>query len=296
MIGRSIFKLLSEASRFPCQQVEITVTLQCSGTRRIEQIQEYPGDGDELINAPWGEGAIGTAVYCRVSLKKVLKFACGGLKPEGKHLEFLGADTYFKKGDAYNYAVSVSTRKMRNQGGEEVILAWEMDGKPLPKIHGFPLRAVVTGIIGACRGSGFTRSTRLRNRAEALCRARSMCLHYTNQGWAYSGGGNWPERVEVSPETALPRAWRLSVPIDAEDWAEFCVRTWDSSCNTEPTFVRSAQNWDLRVTSSCHRIKLYSMNRTKPETKARLEAFAARGESITPVTRPTAFGLGDMNE
>ena len=28
------------------------VTLQCSGTRRIEQIQQYPGDGDELINAP----------------------------------------------------------------------------------------------------------------------------------------------------------------------------------------------------------------------------------------------------
>ena len=28
------------------------VTLQCSGTRRIEQIHEYPGDGDELINAP----------------------------------------------------------------------------------------------------------------------------------------------------------------------------------------------------------------------------------------------------
>ena len=34
------------------------VTLQCSGTRRIEQINEYPGDGDELINAPWPEGAI----------------------------------------------------------------------------------------------------------------------------------------------------------------------------------------------------------------------------------------------
>ena len=33
------------------RQVEVTVTLQCSGTRRIEQIHEYPGDGDELINA-----------------------------------------------------------------------------------------------------------------------------------------------------------------------------------------------------------------------------------------------------
>lgn len=39
-------------------QSDVTVTLQCSGTRRIEQIREYPGDGDELINAPWGEGAM----------------------------------------------------------------------------------------------------------------------------------------------------------------------------------------------------------------------------------------------
>jgi sulfite oxidase len=32
---------------------------------------------------------------------------------------------------------------------EEVILAWEMNGEPLPKMHGFPLRVVVAGYIGA---------------------------------------------------------------------------------------------------------------------------------------------------
>lgn len=47
----------------------------------------------------------------------------------------------------FNYAVSVPYRKVR--ANEEVLLAWEMNGKPLPKIHGFPLRAVVTGYIGA---------------------------------------------------------------------------------------------------------------------------------------------------
>ena len=65
-----------------------------------------------VINAPWGEGAMyvypflrlhityaacsGTAVYRGVPLKKVLKIACGGILPECKHLEFIGADTYFK--------------------------------------------------------------------------------------------------------------------------------------------------------------------------------------------------------
>ena len=38
----------------------------------------------------------GTAVYRGVPLKKVLKIACGGILPEAQHLEFIGADTYFK--------------------------------------------------------------------------------------------------------------------------------------------------------------------------------------------------------
>ena len=71
---------------------------------------------------------------------------CGGLKPGAEHLEFLGVDTYFKKGQVYNYVVSVPWRKVRLH---EVLLAWEMNGKPLPKIHGYPLRAVVFGYIGA---------------------------------------------------------------------------------------------------------------------------------------------------
>ena len=36
------------------------------------------------------------------------------------------------------------------------------------------------------------------------------------------------------------RLWKIKLPLDAEGWLEFCVRTWDSSNNTEPTFVRSA--------------------------------------------------------
>lgn len=52
-----------------------------------------------------------------------------------------------RKGHVFNYAVSVPYRKVR--ANEEVLLAYEMNGKKLPKIHGGPLRVVVTGFIGA---------------------------------------------------------------------------------------------------------------------------------------------------
>ncbi|KAF8061663.1 Oxidoreductase, molybdopterin-binding domain-containing protein [Lyophyllum atratum] len=351
-------KDLKDPKKFP--QVEMTVTLQCSGTRRIEQIQQYPGEGDELINAPWGEGAIGTAVYRGVPLKKVLKIACGGVLPECKHVEFIGADTYFKKGKVYNYAVSVPWLKVRQN--EEVLLAYEMNGKPLLKMHGAPLRTIVTGYIGArsCKwlykvnalpyasmgpvqrqeylyysqqigkqnakfSNGFSIQQMPVSSAILTPEDKQVIMHHgsiTLRGWAYSGGGNWVERVEVSPDGGSVwyavhpedltqkhyhawRLWKIEVPVDAEGWLEFCVRTWDSSNNTEPTtlpgakltlprspfFTLSSHSWDLHVTSSCHRIKLYSVNKTRHATAARLKDLEKRGIPFEPLTRPIEFGV-----
>ncbi|KAH8204401.1 hypothetical protein TruAng_001452 [Truncatella angustata] len=320
------------------------VSLQCSGTRRIEQIHQYPGDGDELINAPWGEGAIGTARWTGVSLKKVIKY-CGGLKDDADNIEFFGADTYVKKGQVYNYAVSVPWRKVKLN---EVLLAWEMNGEPLPKIHGFPLRTVVFGYIGARSCKWLYEIRAIKGPSEAPVQKKEY-LYYTPQigkqnaqysngfsiqdmpvssaimepkdmdqiihdgviklrGWAYSGGGHWPIRVEVSGDggsiwyevpyekmsTKYFHAWRLweiDMPVDAEGWLEFCVRTWDNALNTQPTFVRSAWNWDLHVTSSCHRINIYSMNRSRKLTRKRLDMLEQKGLPIVPITHPLEIDL-----
>jgi len=334
---RFTLKDLQDESVFPRQSS--VVTIQCSGTRRIEQIREYPGDGDELINAPWGEGAIGTARWTGVSLKKVIK-ACGGLKPEAKHLEFIGAETYFKKGQVYNYAVSVPWRKVKLN---EVLLAWEMNGKPLPKIHGYPLRTVVFGYIGARSCKWLYKINAIEQPSEGPVQKKEY-LYYNPQigkhnstyssgfsiqdmpvssaimtpidkavivhegkirltGWAYSGGGHWPERVDVSgdggsiwyevPQENMSekyfyawRTWWMDLPVDAEGWLELVVRCWDNALNTQPTYVRSAWNWDLHVTSSCHRIKVYSVNKTRPATSKRLDALEKRGASLLPITAP----------
>ncbi|KAF5556644.1 sulfite oxidase [Fusarium mexicanum] len=88
------------------------VTIQCTGTCRFKQIVEYPGEGDEMINAPCAEGAIGRAKWTGFSLKKVIKY-CGGLEGGAKHLEIYSADTYFKGGQCMNYVVPVPWSKVR---------------------------------------------------------------------------------------------------------------------------------------------------------------------------------------
>ncbi|KAF2226378.1 Oxidoreductase, molybdopterin-binding domain-containing protein [Elsinoe ampelina] len=334
---------LKNESLFP--RKSHVVSLQCSGTRRIEQIAQYPGDGDELINAPWGEGAIGTARWTGVSLKKIIKH-CGGLVDEQDvHLEFYGADTYFKKGKVYNYVVSVPWRKVSRN---EVLLAWAMNGQDLPRIHGFPLRTVVFGYIGARSVKWLTRIKAIRGPSQAPVQKKEY-LYYTPQvgkqnamysngfsiqdmpvssaimtpvdgeqivhdgkitlrGWAYSGGGHFPARVEVSgdggniwyevpPEKMTTkyyyawRLWEIDLPVDAEGWLEFCVRCWDDAINTQPTFVRSAWNWDLHVTSSCHRIKVYSMNTQKQTTANRIKFLQEKGLSMYPLSRPLEVDL-----
>lgn len=132
--------------------------------------------------------------------------------------------------------------------------------------------------------------------------------YITLRGWAYSGGGRWPERVEVSADGGnvwyeVPyqrlstkyfygwRIWSMELPVEYEGWLELCCRTWDNALNTQPTFVRSAWNWDLHVTSSCHRIKVYSINRNRPDTAARLKLLEEKGMSLLPITRPLEIDL-----
>ena len=55
-------------------------------------------------------------------------------------------------------------------------------------------------------------------------------------------------------------------------------------------------SWDLHVTSSCHRIKLYSVNKSKPETAKRLAEIEEKGETFEPLTRPLEWELEGREE
>jgi sulfite oxidase len=124
--------------RLPTERV--TATLQCAGNRRTEMAAVRPIPGE----LPWGEEAIGNAFWTGVPLAAILAEA--GPLPEARHAAFTGLDETERHGHRFRFGGSIPLDKAQSS---EVLLATEMNGRPLPPVHGFPLRAVVPGYIGA---------------------------------------------------------------------------------------------------------------------------------------------------
>ncbi|XP_043537803.1 sulfite oxidase, mitochondrial [Chiloscyllium plagiosum] len=118
----------------------ITATLQCAGNRRSEMnaVRQVKG-----LN--WGMAAIGNATWRGVKLSDVLKYAGLPENTNAKHVQFEGLD---KDLTGIPYGASISIRKALAKDGD-VLLAYEMNGEDLSRDHGFPLRVIVPGVVGA---------------------------------------------------------------------------------------------------------------------------------------------------
>jgi sulfite oxidase len=119
----------------------VIATLQCAGNRRagFNEIREIVGED------PWGSGATSTAEWCGARLSDVLETA-GAAGDDGLHVAFAAPDVSRLASPVQSFGGSVPLTKAMSS---EVLLAWEMNGQPLPQVHGGPVRVLVPGYIGA---------------------------------------------------------------------------------------------------------------------------------------------------
>ncbi len=115
----------------------VVATLECAGNSRRRLPEVAPGE------LPWGDHAVGNAVWEGVSLSHLLREATP--LPGANEVVFTGAD----QGPA-SRAVRRFARSLTGElaGREDVLVATEMNGAPLSADHGWPARLIVPGWYG----------------------------------------------------------------------------------------------------------------------------------------------------
>ncbi len=114
------------------------VTLECAGNGR--SFLNPRVDGDQ-----WRLGAVSTAEWTGVPLVAVLERA--GIRSAGREILLRGADAGAVRGrvGTTSFERSLTLDQARQSGA---ILAYAMNGEPLPVGHGYPLRVIVPGWYG----------------------------------------------------------------------------------------------------------------------------------------------------
>lgn len=126
---------LADLKKMP--KTEIIATLQCSGNRRGDM-----NSAGRTSGTSWSQGAISTAKWGGVRLTDVLKAA--GIEDPISLTEKDSIQKHLRMESLDGMKASINMEKATNPYGD-VMIAYEMNGEPLPRDHGFPLRVIVPG-------------------------------------------------------------------------------------------------------------------------------------------------------
>ncbi len=223
-------------------QRSVTMTMECAGNGRIELAPLAAGE-------PWGRGAVSTASWTGVPLAALLDRA--GVRDDVVEILVAGADRGVPAGAGGEqpFARALPVDRARDPN---VLLALEMNGHPLPREHGAPVRLVVPGWYGMASVkwvariaaltepySGWFQSERYvyieeqERRPVDVVRVKSLIVAPESgvgvprgridvSGWAWSGAAPIA-RVDVSVDGEKWREARLDPPLAPHAWRRFSL-------------------------------------------------------------------------
>ncbi|CAH9088896.1 unnamed protein product [Cuscuta epithymum] len=213
----------------------VTATLQCAGNRRTAM-----SDTRKVKGVGWDVAALGNAIWSGARMADVLELIgipklTSSTPFGGKHVEFVSIDKC-KEENGGPYKASIPLSQATNPLAD-VLLAYEMNGEVLNRDHGYPLRVIVPGVIGArsvkwldsiniiaeeCQGFFMQKDYKMfppsvdwdninwssrRPQMDfpvqsAICSLEDVSVvkngKMTIKGYAVSGGGRGIERVDIS--------------------------------------------------------------------------------------------------
>jgi DMSO/TMAO reductase YedYZ molybdopterin-dependent catalytic subunit len=115
--------------------ISVAATNQCSGNSRSRLQPRVPG-------AQWGNGAMGNALWTGIPLRELLELA--GVKDGSLQVQFQGLET----GPGPSGLPSnlfLKSLDLTNTVLDDCLVAYLMNGEPLPMLNGFPARLIVPG-------------------------------------------------------------------------------------------------------------------------------------------------------
>src|SRR6266436_2829918 len=148
-------------------RLEITGLVSHPGTYTYEQLKSLPSTSravtlECIANGPGGR-FISTAIWQGVTLRTLLEKQ-GGALPNARYVALYSLD---------GYTVSQPLDEVL---AADALLAWHMNGVPLPNRHGFPLRVLIPGRYGEENAKWVTRVELTDHFVSGL---------YADQGWYY---------------------------------------------------------------------------------------------------------------
>jgi DMSO/TMAO reductase YedYZ molybdopterin-dependent catalytic subunit len=219
------------------------VTLECAGNGRT-LLQPRP------LSQPWMLEAVGTAEWTGTPLAGLLDDA--GLQGETVELVFTGLDRGVEGGREQHYARSMTVEQARR---DEVLVAYEINGQPLPPQHGFPVRLLVPGWYGMASVKWLTRITAVTDPFDGYQQARAYRLRQTRDEpgtpldliavrslMAPPGIAEFPSRRRHVPAAGcevVGRAWSGAAPIERVEISDDLGTTWAAAA-VEPAPGRHA--------------------------------------------------------
>lgn len=128
------------------ETVTMRLVIECAGNGRKFFAPTPSGN-------QWTFGGVGFADFTGVRLKDVLNKA--GVKPSAVYTGHYGSDSHLS-GDPEKNAISRGV-PIEKAMDENNLIAWAMNGEPLPLLHGYPLRLIIAGYPASVSEKWLTR-------------------------------------------------------------------------------------------------------------------------------------------